>query len=123
MNPLEIHLTSVRAWFLAAIVLFLAAGCASHTNAKAATPARNDAGLQMDQAKTQAVAPIVVFGTPGIQLQPFTMNHRQGADSVINLSFLLEAPAGRDGFIRVQSSHLIKPDGRPIRFWGFNLTE
>ncbi|MGA2173920.1 MAG: hypothetical protein ABSH38_02945 [Verrucomicrobiota bacterium] len=123
MNPLEIHWTSIRAWFLAAIALFLAAGCASHTKAKAAAPARSDAGAQMDQAKTQAVAPMAVFGTPGIQLQPFTMNHRQGADSVINLSFLLEAPAGRDGFIRVQGSHLIKPDGRPIRFWGFNLTE
>ena len=51
------------------------------------------------------------------------MNHRQGTNSVINLSFLLDAPAGKDGFIRVQGSHLVGPDGKPIRFWGFNLTE
>ena len=68
-------------------------------------------------------AQTAVFGTPGIELKPFTMNHRQGSNSVINLSFLLDAPAGKDGFIRVQGRHLIKPDGEPIRFWGFNLTE
>jgi hypothetical protein len=51
------------------------------------------------------------------------MNHRQGTNSLINLSFLLDAPAGKNGFIRVQGSHLVKPDGKPIRFWGFNLTE
>lgn len=51
------------------------------------------------------------------------MNPRQGSNSVINLSFLLDAPAGKDGFIRVQGSHLVTPDGKPIRFWGFNLTE
>ena len=57
------------------------------------------------------------------ELKPFTMNHRQGSNSVINLSFLLDAPAGKDGFIRVKGGHLIKPDGKPIHFWGFNLTE
>jgi hypothetical protein len=64
-----------------------------------------------------------VFGTPGIELKQFTMNHRQGSNSIINLSFLLDAPAGKGGFIRVQGDHLVKPDGKPIRFWGFNLTE
>jgi len=73
--------------------------------------------------RTQALAQAAVFGTPGIELKPFTMNHRQGADSLINLSFLLDAPAGKDGFIRVEGGHLVKPDGKPIRFWGFNLTE
>ena len=51
------------------------------------------------------------------------MNHRAGSNSVINLSFLLDAPAGKDGFIRVDGGHLVKPDGESIRFWGFNLTE
>ena len=68
-------------------------------------------------------AQTAVFGTPGIELKPFTMNHRQGTNSVINLSFLLDAPAGKDGFIRANDGHLVKPDGKPIRFWGFNLTE
>src|SRR5450756_464270 len=95
------HEARFRGWFPAAIVSLLVAG----------------------GVKTPAVAQAVEFGTPGIELKPFTMNHRQGADSVINLSFLLDAPAGKDGFIRVRGSHLIKPDGKPIRFWGFNLTE
>ncbi len=68
-------------------------------------------------------AQTAAFGTPGIELKPFTMNHRQGTHSVINLSFLLDAPAGKDGFIRVKGGHLVKPDGKTIRFWGFNLTE
>ena len=80
--------------------------------------------LLINRATAQPVASIpVAFGTPGIELKPFVMNHRQGTNSVINLSFLLEAPAGRDGFIRAQGDHLVKPGGKPIRFWGFNLTE
>jgi hypothetical protein len=51
------------------------------------------------------------------------MNHRQGSGSVIDLSFLLDAPAGKDGFIRVQGSHLVKQNGKPFRFWGFNMTD
>jgi hypothetical protein len=68
-------------------------------------------------------AQTAVFGTPGIELKPFTMNHRQGTNSIINLSFLLDAPAGENGYIRVDGGHLVKPDGKQIRFWGFNLTE
>ncbi|HEU0006213.1 MAG TPA: hypothetical protein VFS12_09510 [Terriglobia bacterium] len=51
------------------------------------------------------------------------MNHREGASSLIDVSFLLEAPAGKGGFIRVQDSHFVKPDGKRIRFWGVNLTD
>jgi hypothetical protein len=97
------HKSRFRAWLFAALILVLVVACAN-------------------QAPT-VFAQTAVFGTPGIELKPFTMNHRQGTDSVINLSFLLDAPAGKDGFIRVQGSHLVRPDGKPIRFWGFNLTE
>ncbi|HMB95381.1 MAG TPA: hypothetical protein VKK61_05015 [Tepidisphaeraceae bacterium] len=31
------------------------------------------------------------FGTPGIDLKPFTIDHRRGDQSLINLSFLLDA--------------------------------
>ncbi len=63
------------------------------------------------------------FGTPGIALKPFTINPRQTADSLVDVSFLLDAPAGKEGFVRAQGGHLVKGDGTPIRLWGFDLTE
>jgi hypothetical protein len=63
------------------------------------------------------------FGTPGIDLKPFTFNPRLTADSLIDVSFLLDAPAGHEGFVRVEGGHLVKGDGTPIRLWGFDLTE
>ena len=65
----------------------------------------------------------VDFGTPGLALQPYVIDHRHGDGSVVDLAFLLEAPAGRAGFVRVQNGHLAKPNGDPVRFWGVNLTE
>jgi hypothetical protein len=65
----------------------------------------------------------VAFGTPGIAMQPFVMDHRRGAGSLVDLSCLLEAPAGRNGFVAVRDGHFVKPDGTPLRFWGFNVTE
>jgi hypothetical protein len=65
----------------------------------------------------------ITFAQSDNALKPFTMNHREGADSLIDLSFLLEPPAGKDGFIRVQGSHFVKPNGDRIRFWGVNLTD
>src|SRR5512143_2922016 len=62
------------------------------------------------------------FGTPGIPLQPFSMQ-RDAPRSVIDLSFLHPGPAGRNGFIRAQNGHFVDGRGRRIRFWGFNLTE
>ncbi len=56
-------------------------------------------------------------------MKPFVMNHRAGEGSVADLSFLHDAPAGMDGFIRVQGSHFVKPDGQRIRFWGVHLTD
>ncbi len=56
-------------------------------------------------------------------LKPFTMDHRGGAGSLADVSFLLEAPAGKDGFIRVRNGHFARGDGRRIRFWGVHLTD
>ncbi len=56
-------------------------------------------------------------------LKPFAMDHRRGGQSLVNLSFLHDAPAGKDGFIRIQDSHFVKPDGTRIRFWGVHLTD
>ncbi len=57
------------------------------------------------------------------RLRPFAMNHRDSASSLADVSFLLEAPAGKNGFIRVQGGHLVKPDGKRIRLWGVHLTD
>jgi hypothetical protein len=71
----------------------------------------------------QPAGPTTPFGTPGIELKPFVMDHRHAADSLIDLSFLLDAPAGKNGFLRAKGAHLVAGDGKPIRLWGFNITE
>jgi len=57
-----------------------------------------------------------------IQMKPFTMDWRDNTDSLVNISFLLDAPAGKDGFIRAEAGHLVKPDGGRFRIWGINFT-
>jgi len=56
-------------------------------------------------------------------LRPFVMNHRAGSASPADVSFLLDAPAGKDGFIRIQSGHLATGKGQRIRFWGVHFTD
>jgi len=56
-------------------------------------------------------------------LKPYVMDHRAAAASPADVSFLHDAPAGKDGFIRVQGGHFVKPDGKRIRFWGVHLTD
>ncbi len=56
-------------------------------------------------------------------LRPFVMDHRTGGASPADVSFLLDGPAGKDGFIRVQNGHLAKANGQRIRFWGVHFTD
>jgi hypothetical protein len=58
-------------------------------------------------------------------LQPFTVDHRKAllAHSPVDVSFLLDAPAGKHGFVRAQGGHLVTGDGKRIRFWGVNITD
>jgi hypothetical protein len=58
-------------------------------------------------------------------LQPFTIDHRKAllARSPVDVSFLLDAPAGKHGFVRAQGPHLVTGDGKRIRFWGVNVTD
>lgn len=58
----------------------------------------------------------------GIELKPFTIDHRAAERSSLDLSFLLDAPAGKDGPIRVAGGHFVKPDGKRFRIWGVNIT-
>jgi hypothetical protein len=58
-------------------------------------------------------------------LQPFTVDHRKAllARSPVDVSFLLDAPAGKHGFVGAQGAHLVTGDGKRIRFWGVNITD
>jgi hypothetical protein len=59
---------------------------------------------------------------PENSLPPFTIDHKSRVDSAADVSFLLQAPAGKTGFIRVENGHLVKPGGERFRIWGVNLT-
>lgn len=54
-------------------------------------------------------------------LAPFEVRWDDVAPSPTDLSFLLDAPAGKDGFVRVAGEHLVV-GGRRLRIWGVNLT-
>jgi hypothetical protein len=59
-------------------------------------------------------------------MAPFTMELRRGATmhSPVDVSFLLDAPAGKHGFVVVKDGHLATADdGKRIRFWGVNITD
>ncbi|MFZ2641661.1 MAG: hypothetical protein WA117_11740 [Verrucomicrobiia bacterium] len=52
----------------------------------------------------------------------FPVEWRSVAPSLADVSFLLQAPAGMGGFIRVQDGHFVRPDGQRFRIWGINVT-
>jgi len=56
-------------------------------------------------------------------LKPFVMDHRAARTSPADVSFLLDAPAGKTGFVRIRDGHLVKPDGSRLRLWGVHLTD
>lgn len=56
------------------------------------------------------------------ELVPFSMIWEKSKDSKLNLSFLLEKPAGKDGFITIKDGHFKKPSGERFKMWGGNLT-
>ena len=57
------------------------------------------------------------------RMKPFLIDHRSAKESPADVSFLLDPPAGKDGFIRVQNGRLVKGNGQRIRFWGVHLTD
>lgn len=67
------------------------------------------------------VATVDVAGAED-NLEPFAVSWGGLEGSVIDLSFLLEAPAGRSGFIAIREGKLVRADGRRIRFWGVNVS-
>ena len=68
---------------------------------------------------------LLLFGIASartVEMKPFTIDWRDNANSLVNLSFLLDAPAGKDGFVRAENGHLVKPNGKRFRIWGINFT-
>ncbi|MBI5768494.1 MAG: cellulase family glycosylhydrolase [Verrucomicrobia bacterium] len=55
-------------------------------------------------------------------LVPFPVDWKTSAHSPVDLSALLDAPAGRLGFITMKDGHFATADGRRLRFWGVNAT-
>jgi hypothetical protein len=53
---------------------------------------------------------------------PLVVDWRTAEKSPADVSFLLQAPAGKDGFIRIAQGHLVQPGGRRFRIWGANAT-
>jgi hypothetical protein len=78
-----------------------------------------------------ATAAFLLISCTGISAQsapalvPFSLDHRRAMESrsPVDVSFLLDAPAGKHGFIRVIDGHLATADGRRIRLWGVNITD
>ncbi|MFL5616935.1 MAG: hypothetical protein ACJ79A_00915 [Gemmatimonadaceae bacterium] len=76
-------------------------------------------------------AALVALGTPALApaqssdtlFQPFTIEHRTADASSLDLSFLLDTPAGKHGFVRVRDGHLARGDGARFRLWGVHLTD
>ncbi len=56
----------------------------------------------------------------GPVMKPFPMEWR-GGKSAVDLSFLLDAPAGKHGFVEARNGHFVT-GGRRLRFWGVNAT-
>jgi len=56
------------------------------------------------------------------ETQPFTTNWRENPSSPANVSFLLDAPAGKSGFLRAAGGHIVTADGKRFRLWGMNFT-
>lgn len=55
------------------------------------------------------------------KMVPVPMNWDSVQQTVFDLSGYLDAPAGKNGPIRVREDQFIKPDGTPFRPWGVNL--
>ena len=70
--------------------------------------------LALSSASAQEAAPNPL-------LADFPIDHFATTSSPGDVRFLLEAPAGKRGFIGVSNGHLATPDGTRFRFWGVNL--
>ena len=55
-------------------------------------------------------------------MKPYSMDWRTGNDTDFDLSYLLDKPAGKNGFVLIRDGHFYTPDGHRIRIWGVNVS-
>jgi hypothetical protein len=60
---------------------------------------------------------------PSTPLAPFTIDDRTGQDKGLDISFLLDAPAGKHGFIGRKDDQMVDADGHKVRLWGVNVSD
>jgi len=66
---------------------------------------------------------LLVALAPDGDLVPYPVEwSREEVRSPVDLSLLLEAPAGKGGFVQAKGGHLVRPDGRRLRIWGINVS-
>ncbi len=54
-------------------------------------------------------------------MKPYVLKGDQIASGAIDFSYLLDAPAGKHGFLQTVDGHFQFEDGTPVRFFGVNL--
>ena len=64
----------------------------------------------------------MVFAQQKKQMMPFPIEWEEFVSGQIDLSFALEKPAGKDGFIQIKNGHFVTPKGERFRIWGVNMT-
>jgi hypothetical protein len=52
---------------------------------------------------------------------PFALGLRPSPKPLVDFSCLLDAPAGKHGFVKAENGHFVFADGTPARFWAMNV--
>ena len=64
----------------------------------------------------------ICISTQASDLVAFNWTWNESPASPVNLSNRLDAPAGKDGFIKIEDGHFIKPNGQRLKIWGINVS-
>jgi hypothetical protein len=92
------------------------------TGINPASPRRGGPGHRQLRAVTLCAALLgAALQADDLPLQPYPLDWSLAHRTEIDLSRFLDAPAGQQGFLRVQGQRIVRPDGRRFRFWGVNL--
>ena len=57
-----------------------------------------------------------------LPLVPLVIDWSNAAPPIVDFSDYLDAPAGGEGFVRVEQGRLVTADGSRFRIWGVNIT-